>query len=53
MQDGSDPAVDSGEAAIDGRGELIRIADEFSVRAERAADIGEISLLALPARAQL
>src|SRR5207249_7029300 len=28
-------------------------ADEFSVRAERAADIGKASLLALPAGAQL
>src|SRR5436190_23164194 len=53
MQDGSDPAVDSCEAAIDGRGEFIRIADEFGMGAERAADIGEVSLLALPARAQL
>src|SRR4051812_16237660 len=53
MQDGGDPAVDSGEAAIDSRGEVIRLADEFSVRAERAADIGEVSLLALPTRAQL
>ena len=49
MQHGSDPAVDSSEAAIDGRGELIRLPDEFSMRAERAADIGKVSLLALPA----
>ena len=49
MQHGSDPAVDSSEAAIDGRGELIRLPDEFSVRAERTADIGKVSLLALPA----
>jgi hypothetical protein len=49
MQHGSDPAIDSGEAAIDGRGEFIRIADEFSVRAERAANIGKAALLALPA----
>ena len=49
MQDGSDATVDGGETAIDGRGEVIRLADEFSVRAERAADIGEVSLLALPA----
>jgi hypothetical protein len=49
MQDGSDPAVDSSEAAIDGRGEFIRIADEVSVRTERSADIGKASLLALPA----
>src|SRR3954447_14877234 len=53
MQDGCDPAVDSGEAAIDGRSEFIRLADEFTVRPECAADIGEVSLLALPARAQL
>ena len=53
MQHGSYPAVDSGEAAIDGRGEFIRLADEFSVRAERAADIGKASPLALPVRAQL
>src|SRR3954451_22198258 len=53
MQHGSDPAVDSGEAAIDGRSEFIRLADEFTVRPECAADIGEVSLLALPARAQL
>ena len=39
MQDGGDPAVDGGETAIDGRGEFIGLADEFSVRAERTADI--------------
>src|SRR3954463_11699072 len=53
MQDGCDPAVDSGEAGTDGRSEVIRLADEFTVRPECAADIGEVSLLALPARAQL
>ena len=53
MQDGSDSTVDSGEAAIDRSGEFIRLADELSMRAEGTADIGEASLLALPARAQL
>ncbi len=49
MQHGGDPAVDSGEAAIDGRGEFIRVANEFRMGAERAADIGKAALLALPA----
>jgi len=49
MQDGSYSTIDRREAAVDGRGEVIRIADEFSVRAERAADIGKVSLFALPA----
>ena len=49
MQDGGDPAIDGGEAAIDSRGEFIRIANEFGVSAERAADIGKTPLLALPA----
>src|SRR6186713_673187 len=53
MQDGSDSTVDGGEAAINRRREFIRRVDEFTVGAERAADIGEVSLLALPARAQL
>jgi hypothetical protein len=49
MQHGGDPAIDGGETAIDRRGKFVRIADEFSVRAKRAADIGKASLLALPA----
>ena len=49
MQHGSDPAVDSGEAAIDGRGEFIRSANEFRMGAERAANIGKAAPLALPA----
>ena len=49
MQDGSYSTIDSSEAAIDRSGEFIRFADEFSVRAERAADIGKASPLALPA----
>jgi hypothetical protein len=52
MQDGSDSAIDSSEAPIDRSGEFIRLADEFAMRAEGAANIGEASLLALPARAQ-
>ena len=53
MQDGGYSTIDSSEAAIDCSGEFIRFADEFSVRAERTADIGKVALLALPARAQL
>ena len=53
MQDGSDSTVDGSEAAIDRSGEFVRLADEFTVRAEGTANIGEASLLALPARAQL
>src|SRR6267142_6379420 len=53
MQDGGHSTVDSSEAAVDRSGKFIRIAYEFSVRAERTADIGKVSLLALPARAQL
>ena len=39
MQDGGYSTIDSSEAAIDCSGEFIRFADEFSVRAERTADI--------------
>ncbi len=49
MQHGGDPAVDSGETAIDRRGEFVGFTDEFAVGAERTADIGKVSLLALPA----
>jgi hypothetical protein len=48
MQDGSHSTIDSSEAAVDRSRKFIRIADEFSVRAERAADIGKASLFALP-----
>jgi hypothetical protein len=53
MQDGGYSTVDSREAAIDRSCEFIRLVDEFTVGAEGAADVGEASLLALPARAQL
>lgn len=53
MQDGGGSTVDSSEAAFDRRGEFVRLADEFTMRAEGAANIGEASLLALPARTQL
>ena len=49
MQDGGDATVDGSEAAIDRGGEFIRLADEFAMCAEGAANIGEASLLALPA----
>ena len=49
MQDGSDSTVDGGEAAIDSSGQFIWFADEFTVRAERTANIGKASLLVLPA----
>ena len=53
MQDGSYSTVDSREAAIERSGEFIRLVDEFTVGAEGTADVGEASLLALPAGAQL
>src|SRR6478752_1815014 len=53
MQDGGYSTVDGSEAALDGGSEFIRLADEFGMRAGRAADIGKAALLALPARAQL
>ena len=48
MQDGSNSAIDSCDAAIDRSREFIRLADELTMRAEGTADIGEASLLALP-----
>jgi hypothetical protein len=50
---GGNAAVDCGKTAIDRRTQLVWLADEFAMGAERATDIREAPLLALPPRTQL
>ena len=47
LHDGGAPCIDCEEAATDGSVKLIRIADPFTMSAERAGDIGEAPLLVL------
>src|ERR1700704_5046486 len=52
MQHGGLAVIKCGEAAVDGCGEFVRLADGFAMGAECASDRGEITLLALPAGRQ-